>query len=136
MRKSFLLLLTLIVSIAVMAGPVTPDEARRNVSKFMNPRRAAAVIQNPEALRLVHTSHYKVQDNMLAPSYYVFNVGQNEGYIIAAADDRIPAVLGYSDCGAIDLDNMPEPTSMTISSKLSSIRTNMMDQASSALKRG
>ena len=107
MRKSFLLLLTLIVSIAAMAGPLTPDEARRNVSKFRNPRRAAAVIQNPEALRLVHTSHYKVQDNMLAPSYYVFNVGQNEGYIIAAADDRIPAVLGYSDCGAIDPDNMP-----------------------------
>lgn len=107
MRKSFLLLLTLIVSIAAMAGPMTPDEARRNVSKFMNPRRAAAVIQNPEALRLVHTSHYKVQDNMFAPSYYVFNVGQNEGYIIAAADDRIPAVLGYSDCGAIDPDNMP-----------------------------
>ena len=56
MRKPFLLLLTLIVSIVAMAGPVTPDEARRNVAKFMNPRRAAAVIQNPESLRLVHTS--------------------------------------------------------------------------------
>lgn len=107
MRKPFLLLLTLVVSIVAMAGPVTPDEARRNVAKFKNPRRAAAVIQNPESLRLVHTSFYKVQDDMLAPSYYVFNIGQDKGYVIAAADDRIPAVLGYSDCGAIDPDNMP-----------------------------
>ena len=108
MKKSFLLLITLIVSIVAMAGPVTPEEARQNVAKFMNPRRAAAVTQNPEALRLVSTSHYKVQDNTLAPSYYIFNVGKGEGYVIAAADDRVPAVLGYSNRGQIDPNNMPE----------------------------
>ena len=108
MKKTFLLLITLIVSIVAMAGPVTPDEARQNVAKFMNPRRAAAVTQNPEALRLVSTNHYKVQDNTLAPSYYIFNVGKGEGYVIAAADDRVPAVLGYSNRGQIDPDNMPE----------------------------
>ena len=107
MKKSFLLLIALIVSIVAAAGTVTPDEARKNVAKFMNPRRAAAVIQNREALRLVHTSYYKAQEHVLAPSYYVFNVGHDEGYIIAAADDRVPAVLGYSDRGAVDPDNMP-----------------------------
>ena len=108
MKKSFLLLITLIVSIVAMAGPVTPDEARQNVAQFMNPRRAAAVTQNPNALRLVSTSHYQVQKNTLAPSYYIFNVGKGEGYVIAAADDRLPAVLGYSNRGQIDPDNMPE----------------------------
>lgn len=108
MKKSFLLLLTFIVCIVTMAGPVTPDEARQNVAKFMNPRRAAAVTQHPEALRLVQTSYYKVKEAVSAPSYYVFNVGQNNGYVIAAADDRVPAVLGYSNHGAIDPDNMPE----------------------------
>ena len=97
----------LVVSIVAMGKVVTPDEARQKISKSMSPRRAAAVIQNPEALRLVYTSHYMVQDHLFAPSYYVFNVGQNEGYVIAGADDRVPAVLGYSDCGAIDPDNMP-----------------------------
>ncbi len=108
MKKSFLLLITLVVSIVAMAGPVTPDEARQNVAQFMNPRRAAAVTQNPEALRLVSTSHYRAQQNTLAPSYYIFNVGKGEGYVIAAADDRVPAVLGYSNRGQIDPDNMPE----------------------------
>lgn len=108
MKKSFLLLITLVVSIVAMAGPVTPDEARQNVAQFMNPRRAAAVTQNPDALRLVSTSHYQVQKNTLAPSYYIFNVGKGEGYVIAAADDRVPAVLGYSNRGQIDPNNMPE----------------------------
>lgn len=107
MKKSFLLLLALIVSIVAMAGIVTPDEARKNIAGFMNPRRAAAVIQHPQALQLVQTSYYEAQEHVLAPSYYVFNIGQNEGYVIAAADDRVPAVLGYSDRGAVDPDNMP-----------------------------
>ena len=108
MKKSFLLLISLIVSIVAMGGPLTPDEARQNVAKFMNPRRAAAVTQHPEALRLVSTSHYKVKEKTLAPSYYIFNVGKGEGYVIAAADDRVPAVLGYSDRGQFNPDEMPE----------------------------
>ena len=110
MKKSFLLLITLVVSIVAMAGPVTPDEARQNVAQFMNPRRAAAVTQNPDALRLVSTSHYQVQKNTLAPSYYIFNVGKEEGYVIAAADDRVPAVLGYSNHGQIDMVRLTPTT--------------------------
>lgn len=108
MKKSFLLLISLIVSIVAMGGPLTPDEARQNVAKFMNPRRAAAVTQHPEALKLVSTNHYKINDRELVPSLYVFNVAGGQGYVIAAADDRIPAVLGYSDKGNINPDKMPE----------------------------
>ena len=108
MKRTSLLLLTLIASIVAMANPVTPDEARQRVAKSINPRRAATVVQNPSALQLVSTSHYQEREGVLAPSYYVFNMGQKGGYVIAAADDRVPAVLGYSDCGTFDPDNMPE----------------------------
>ena len=108
MKKSLLLFVTLFVSIAVMGSPVTPDEARQKIAAFMSPRRAASTAQNPEALQLVKTSYYKAQDKTLAPSYYVFNAGQDNGYVIAAADDRIPAILGYSDKGRFDPDNVPD----------------------------
>ena len=104
MRKTYLLLLTLFVSIVAMAGHITPEEARQKITKFMSPRRSASVLQD---LRLVSTSHYKVQEDVVAPSFYVFNVGEGHGYVIAGADDRIPAVLGYSDQGALDPDDMP-----------------------------
>ena len=104
MKKTYLLLLTLFVSIVALAEPVTPDEARQKITKVMSPRRSSAVLQD---LRLVATSHYQEQEDVTAPSFYVFNVGEGQGYIIAGADDRIPAVLGYSDQGSFDPDNMP-----------------------------
>ena len=41
-------------------------------------------------------------------SFYIFNAADNDGYAIIAADDRISPVLGFSDQGNIDLDNIPE----------------------------
>ena len=104
MRKTYLLLLTLLVSIVAMAGPITPDEARQRINKYMSPRRAGAAA---ESLRLVATKYYQEREGVTAPSLYVFNVGEGQGYVIAGADDRIPAVLGYSDQGALDPDDMP-----------------------------
>lgn len=40
--------------------------------------------------------------------YYVFNAPSSGGYVIVAGDDRLPAVLGYSLDGNLDLDNAPE----------------------------
>ena len=97
MKKSYLLLLMLFVSIVAMGGPVTPDEARQKITKFMNPRRANAISES--SLQLVATSHYQVQKETMAASYYVFNVGEGQGFVIAGADDRVPAVLGYSSNG-------------------------------------
>ena len=106
MKKSYLLLLMLFVSIVAMGGPVTPDEARQKITKFMNPRRANAISES--SLKLVATSHYQVQKEVMAASYYVFNVGEGQGFVIAGADDRVPAVLGYSSKGQFDPQNMPE----------------------------
>ncbi len=106
MKKSYLLLLMLFVSIVAMGGPVTPDEARQKITKFMNPRRANAISES--SLKLVATSHYQVQKETMAASYYVFNVGEGQGFVIAGADDRVPAVLGYSSNGKFDPQNMPE----------------------------
>ena len=41
-------------------------------------------------------------------TYYVFNSGQTDkGFVIVAGDDRAPAVLGYSDKGTFEADNLP-----------------------------
>jgi hypothetical protein len=96
----------LFVSILAMAGPVTPDEARQKITSFMNHRRASSV--NGNLLQLVATSYYQAQADVMAASYYVFNVGEGQGYVIASADDRVPAVLGYSVQGKFDPQNMPE----------------------------
>lgn len=90
-----------------MAGIVTPDEARQKIANVMGARRAGALYQNPAALRLVSTNHYLVTESTTAPCCYVFNVGDDKGYIVAGADDRIPAVLGYSLKGQYDPTDIP-----------------------------
>ncbi|MDE6191636.1 MAG: thiol protease/hemagglutinin PrtT [Muribaculum sp.] len=39
--------------------------------------------------------------------YYVFNNGTDNGFVIISGDDRVKKVLGYSDCGSFDLNNIP-----------------------------
>ena len=40
--------------------------------------------------------------------YYVFNAGNDGGYVIVSGDDRIEPILGYVDQGSFDPDNIPE----------------------------
>lgn len=53
------------------------------------------------ALRLAYTLKSGNDGNAL----YVFN-GKTGGYLVTAADDIMPAVLGYSDSGCFDSDNV------------------------------
>ena len=40
-------------------------------------------------------------------TFYVFSKGDNEGIIIVSADDAVVPVIGYSDNGNYDADNLP-----------------------------
>ena len=40
--------------------------------------------------------------------YYIFNASGNNGYVIVSGDDTTYPVIGYSDQGNIDPDNMPD----------------------------
>ena len=41
--------------------------------------------------------------------YYVFNAGNDNGYVIISGDDRTESVLGYVDKGSFDPNNTLEP---------------------------
>ena len=43
-----------------------------------------------------------------AADYFVFNVPGNKGFVIVSGDDRAYPVLGQSDEGNFDPDNLPE----------------------------
>ena len=40
--------------------------------------------------------------------YYVFNAGNDNGYVIVSGDDRLTPILGYVEQGTFDPDNIPE----------------------------
>ena len=40
--------------------------------------------------------------------YYVFNAGNDGGYVIVSGDDRVEPILGYVEQGYFDPDNIPD----------------------------
>lgn len=84
-----------------MADQLTPEES---LARFAALQKGPNRIQeaSEQGLQLVYTE--RDEDKSL---FYVFSHPADEGFVILAADDVIPVVLGYSDAGPFDIDNMP-----------------------------
>lgn len=85
---------------AVWAGPVSEGQALSVAREFvaMHSMSTAGLEMVKKTTRL----------DASQPAYYVFNVKRaDSGFIIVAGDDRAPAVLGYSDHGTFDADDVP-----------------------------
>ena len=100
MKKLISLTMCSILVLNAGAERISRDEALALAQDFMQGK-----VMVP-----VQTSSSKapVRGGANNESYYIFNAADNSGYAIIAADDRISPVLGFSDQGNIDLDNMPE----------------------------
>lgn len=85
------------------SAPLSRQQASRNVSEFLKGR---GIDINATPIR-----HAPLKDmdcgQDFAP-YYVFNIGDGDGFVIASGDDRSRAILGYADEGTIDTDSMPD----------------------------
>ncbi len=86
---------------SVVSAPITRQKALKNVNEFLQER---GVRIHETAIR-----HAPVKGNEqeTAP-YYVFNLGDDNGFVIASGDDCAYEILGYSDKGSFDADNIPE----------------------------
>ena len=101
-----LLILTCLMAInAVKANVVTENQARSIATRFMADKAMPSA-----RLQMVHKAPRlnASRPNASKAAYYVFNSTQPMGgYVIVAGDDRAPAVLGYSDNGTFDADDVP-----------------------------
>ena len=110
LRKNLLAFLLLWMAAALSAAPITREQARLRATEFLktvpgsrqlvpvkeqvklSPRRKAAASGAKQGAEL----------------YYAFNRGENEGFIIVSGDDQTLPVLGYTEEGEFDYNNLPE----------------------------
>ena len=95
-RIILVLLCCLSVSAGVRAEVVSEAQARMVAQSFRQTGARSVVVPT-----LVHTGvasglEARTSD---APTYYVYNYGENGGFVIVSGDDCLPQVLGYSDTG-------------------------------------
>ena len=87
----------------VQAAPVSETAARGIAERFMQEKGMGPVSTTRPAKA---PRHGNVAQSDAA--YYVFNAQQDKGFVVVSGDDRTEAVLGYSDSGHFDADDMPE----------------------------
>lgn len=99
MRKSLLFLsLTVLAGMTAAARSLSPSEA---LGRALNGHGVASRSMSVSSEPVMTIG----QDE--SPSIYVFN-GSDEGYVIVSADDVAAPVIGYSDKGTFDPENIPE----------------------------
>ena len=106
--KAFVLALAAIVGLTANAANVDQTAARSIASSLLKIRAAQpGSIKAPALadLKLIHAEKSTVGNT--ANAYYAFNI-KGGGFIIIAGDDRASQVLGFSDQGSLDFNNMPD----------------------------
>ena len=97
MKKSFLLAVVLLAFNSLFANPVDANLAKELGQKFVS----ANFVQKSNSLQLVYTENSELGE----PCFYVFNVSDH-GFIIVSAEDNTRPILGYSENGAFDANNI------------------------------
>lgn len=93
------------ISVLAHASHVTPEQAKQLAMRFFGQTRAASPTGAAD-IQLAYTASTSMHTQQAA--YYVFNVANNGGFIIIAADDRVQPILGYADSGAFDYQSLPD----------------------------
>ena len=106
MRRFLLLAASVLLSLSMLAGPVTREQAQEIASQFFMKKsgthRAAANIsvQSQAVLGQLSTKG--------DPLMYAVSLGNEQGFVIVSGDDRMRPVLAYSDKGDFNESQMPD----------------------------
>ena len=91
------------ITALIWAEPISREQALRQAQQFLLHKGQSKVLKQAET----SMSKARARGKQIPDYYYVFNAGQNEGFVIVSGDDRAVTVLGYSDKGSFDVDQIP-----------------------------
>lgn len=86
------------------AAPVSPGDALREAMRFRSIN--AGTLRRAPA-KGEPTLAYEAQSPSGDNCFYIFNYPSGTGFTVVSADDRLPAVIGFSDSGSFDAAAIP-----------------------------
>lgn len=112
MKKLLLLPFALILSVSLIARPVDKAEALTAAKKYFSSSSSQAMrVKANQSYELTYVgSDKKLPDNTEGTQnyFYVYNIGNNDGFVIVSADTRTKSVLGYSKSGKFETNHLPD----------------------------
>ncbi len=99
-------LASLLLLMGADAAPVSLETAKKTAEKFYGVQLQQTAVKSLPALSCVYPKGTKNTDFV---PYYIFNAEKEQGFVIVAGDDNAASlILGYSDKGSFQIENMPE----------------------------
>lgn len=104
MKRILLLVLSIVMVTTVMAENVSPEQALEQARNFVLKREATG---SRKVRRAPGTTTPKLTMTASKVSgLYVFNIADG-GFVVVSSDDRTTPILGFSDSGSLDPEQMP-----------------------------
>ena len=136
MKKSFfMLLLTLLFAVGANADPVSKEKALKSAQSFMAKRHVHKTDNLSLAYQSVRSHASKGRGAAAKDAYYYIFNNEDEGFVIVSGDDATEEILGYSDTGKLDVNNIPEGMQELLDgyqAEITYARNNGMRKANSA----
>lgn len=110
-------------AISATAAPIDAASAKAMARKYLN----APVSINATTTVSGSASKRAQAEN---PALYLFNNEHGEGFVIVSADDRVGKILGYSDKGSLDMDNIHAPLAALIARYTAAVEAVRVDSLS------
>lgn len=106
MRRFCTLFVLLFLTFSIYAKHRDANNAALLAKEFLGKMPVALKsLSTNEPLKLAYTAF---SDKTQTPCFYVFNSGNDAGFVIVSADDRAAEILGYSNQGSFDENRIPD----------------------------
>ena len=103
---NFLVLSLALASNTVMAQEVSVDVAKNRALEFLSNQTVGSKrAKGTKSLDVTLAYTSKSADKTC---FYVFNAGEDDGFVIIGGDEAAREILGYCDHGSFDYDNAPD----------------------------
>ncbi len=107
MRKTLHSLLLLLAVQVTVAQSISEIKARQRALTFLSSRMKKSSVGSLYDT-IHHAALYSSSLHLLKNKdkhYYIYNVGEDDGFVIVSGEERAREILAYSDCGSFSLDN-------------------------------
>lgn len=106
-KTAIILFLSILLPTIAAAATVSESEARQKAADFLS--KHSGINRPDQSLKpLSVTNRRNGKAAPAATPYYLYNVGEAEGFIVVSGDDRTDAILGYADKGSLCRDELPD----------------------------
>lgn len=130
MLKTFIMLGAIIAPNIISARSLSVDEAKQIATNFLQQKRNSfqqSRSATSDFPKLTLSTQEGKTSRSTTPAYYIFNVSDNNGYVIVSGDDRFNKVLGYSENGNY-LPDKPNPSAEFWLNHLAEEMANVQDK--------